>query len=134
MPAAKTRTELKVTVKNQPGQLTEVLSTVSKAGCNLLAFCGFSTGPEQGEILMVADHEGKARKALQAAGYEPELNKVLVVPSPSGKGAGAKLASKLSGLGINIQYAYASSAPDGRSTAVFRIPESDLDRALKALS
>ena len=111
-----------------------MLESVSKAGCNLVAFCGYATGPDAGEILMVPDHEGKARRALEAEGYKPEARTVLAVPTPPGKGAGAKLAGILSERGINIEYAYASAAPDGRSTAIFRVSDPDLERAMKALN
>jgi hypothetical protein len=133
MPSAKTRSELKLTVKNRPGQLGEVLHLVSQAGVNLVAFNGYATGPDGGQILMVPDHDGKARRALEAAGYKPETNTIIAVPAPPGKGAGAKLATKLSERGINIEHAYASAAPDGRSTAIFRVADKDLEKALKAL-
>lgn len=133
MPSAKTRLEVTVKVKNKPGQMTDVLTIVSQAGVDLLAFCGYATGADSGEILMVPDHDGKARKALEAAGFLPEIHTVIAVPASPGKGSGAKMASKLSSRGINIQYAYASAAPDGRSTAIFRVPDADLEKALKAL-
>ncbi|MHC4606018.1 MAG: hypothetical protein ACYTAF_03690 [Planctomycetota bacterium] len=134
MPPPKTRTEIKVNVAHKAGELTNVLKTVSQAGCNLLAFCGYGKGADSGEILMVPDHEGKARRALEAAGYEPQMGKVVVVPSPAGKGAGAKLAAKLSDFGINVEYAYASSTSGGKSVAVFRVAEPDIEKALKAFS
>ena len=83
---------------------------------------------------MVPDHDGKARKALEAAGFTVEINSVIAAPSSAGTGAGAKLAGKLSSRGINIQYTYASAAPDGRTTAIFRVPNADIEKALKALS
>ena len=39
MPSAKRRIELKVSVNNQPGHLTDILGLVSKSGVDLLAFC-----------------------------------------------------------------------------------------------
>ncbi len=134
MPSAKRRIEVKVSVNNEPGQLTGVLDLVSKSGVNLLAFCGYATGPESGEVLMVPDHDGKARRALEEAGHEVEINTVLAVPATPGRGSGARIASKLSSYGINVEHAYASAAPDGRSTAVFRVKDGDLEEALKALS
>ena len=134
MASVKSRTEIRVKVKNEPGAMASVLMAVSSAGCDLVAFCGFSTGPDAGEILMVANHDGKARKALEAAGFESESHKVIAVPTAAGKGAGAKIIGKLSERGINIEYAYAAAGPDGRSTAILRVPEGDLEKAIKAVS
>lgn len=134
MAAIKPRIELKVPVRNQPGQLTDILRIVSKAGVNLLAFCGYSTGPETAEVLLVPDHEGKARKALEGSGYKVQTSSVIAIQAPAGTGAGAKLADKLSSRRINLKYAYASSAPDGRSTAIFCVDDADMDPAIKALS
>lgn len=133
MASVKSRIELTVPVKDEPGQLTHILSLVSKSGVNLLAFCGYATGSGRGEVLLVPDHDGKAKKALEAAGYEYKENSVVAVPAVAGSGAGAKLADRLSSRGINVRYAYASAAPDGRSTAIFRVENGDVDRAVKAL-
>lgn len=134
MASPKTRIEFRIKVSNEPGQLARVLGSVAQVGCNLTAFCGYATNTEFGLILMVPDHEGRTRRALQAANIESEEGPVLAIPVQPGKGSGAKTVQKLSDRGINIEYAYASSAPDGKSTVIVRVPEEQIETALKAVS
>jgi hypothetical protein len=94
----------------------------------VLAFCGWGHDGDA-QALIVPDNEEKARKAL--AGFSVAENAVLCVTAASGKGAGAKLAAKLGKAGINLSYAYATTAGTGQSVAVFRVP--DPDAAIKAL-
>ena len=127
---AKLSTEISISVKHQPGELGRILDVLSKGGVNLLALCGYGQG-DSAEILMVPQDEGKARKALVAAGVAATEHKVVCVTGPSGKGAGAKLAAKLAKAGVNIQHAYATTSGGGRSTAIFRVEKPEA--AIKAL-
>ncbi len=124
--AAKIRTEFMVGVPHKAGALAGVLESLAKGGVNVLAFCGWGEG-ENAKILVVPDNDAKARKVLAGA----TESRVLCVTTASGKGAGAKLSTRLAKAGINIEHAYATTSGSGQGTAVFRT--ADPDAALKAL-
>lgn len=129
--SAKIRTEITVNVQNRPGELARVMEILARAGVNILAFCGYAEGNTSGKIRLIPDHDGKARKALEAEHLNYSEGAVVAVMGGSGKGAGAKLVVRLAKAGINIDYAYAGTSGDGKSIAVFKVP--DPERALKEL-
>lgn len=122
--------ELSVQVKAAPGELTRILDSLSKAGVNVLAFCGYNDTIDA-HIMIVPDNEDKAKKALETMGLAPKVSFVVAVQGEAGKGAGAKLCKRISDAGINIEYAYASTPGTGASTAIFKV--ADPDGAVRAL-
>lgn len=128
--SATVRTEFSVPVPHKPGVLAKLLETLAKSSVNVLAFLGYGQG-ESANILFVPDDDAKAREALAGGGFSATESRVVCVSGAAGKGAGAKLAARLSKAGINIEYVYATTGNDGEGMAVFGVP--DVKEALAAL-
>jgi hypothetical protein len=125
------RNEIRIRVRNEPGMLARALETLGKANVNVLAFCGWGFGPDEGVILLIPDDEQGALRALTSAGMRPQLNPVVTVTGDAGPNSGGALGRRLATAGLNIDYAYASTTGQGSSMAVFRVP--DVDLAIQAL-
>lgn len=128
--AAKQRTEFTVSVPHRPGELGKVFDALAKGKVNALGVCGWGEG-ETAKVLIVADNEGKARKALAAGGFSFAEAPVVTVSGPSGQGAGAKISARLAGAGINIEHVYASTTGKGSGVVVLHV--GDAAAALRAL-
>jgi hypothetical protein len=124
------RTEFTLAASNRAGSLAKLLDTLARGGANVLAVCAYGQG-EQANLMIVAEPEEKARAALQGAGLRAVETQVLCVTTASGKGAGARIASKLAKAGMNIDYAYATTSGSGQGMAVFGV--ADPHGALRAL-
>jgi len=130
--AARKMMEIKVTVKNQVGELARVLGLATQAGVNIIAFCGYGTGAGlEGEILVVPDKPDKLEAALQKEHIPFESSPVVAITGAAGKGMGAQMAGKFARAGINILHSYASTTGSGDSTTIFRVEKPDA--ALKEL-
>lgn len=116
------RKEFTVALPNRPGELARVLESMAKAGVNVLGFCGWV---EDGgaRLRVVPDDERKGRKVLEDAKLVPGESAVVCVSGASGKGAGAKLTLRLAKASANIEHAYATTAGNGESMTVFRVPD-----------
>jgi len=130
---ARKMSEIKVTVRNQVGELARVLGIATQAGVNVIAFCGYGRGGggTEGEILLVPDKPDKLEAAFQKEHISFESSPVVAILGASGKGMGAKMAEKFSKAGINILHSYASTTGSGDTTTIFRVEQPDA--ALKAL-
>jgi len=126
---AKIRTEFSVALPHRPGELARVLESLSKAGVNVLGFCGWGHDGSA-QVLLVPDDDRKARKALADGSFAATEAPVVCVSGASGKGAGAKLTIRLAKASANIEHAYATTSGSGESTAVFRVPDAQAALAL----
>lgn len=124
-------TEIKVTVRNQVGELARILGISAQAGVNILAFCGFGRSSGEGEIYLVPDKPDKLEAALRKEQISFESNPVVAIKGASGPGMGAKMAGKFAKAGIDILHSYASTTGSGDTTSIFRVENPDA--ALKAL-
>ncbi len=130
--AARKMAEIKVTVKDQVGELARVLGLAAQAGVNVLAFCGHGGGHGgEGIILMVPDKPDKLEAALRKEHIPFESSPVVAITGAAGPGMGAKMAGKFAKAGINIIHSYASTTGTGDSTTIFRVENPD--QALKLL-
>jgi hypothetical protein len=127
--SARIRTEFGITLPHRPGELARVLEAMSKAGANVLGFCGWG-GDGSARVLLVADDDRKARKALADGGFQAVESQVVCVTGASGKGAGAKLTLRLAKASANIEHAFATTTGGGESTAVFKVPDPQAALAL----
>ena len=129
--ATQKKTEYTIECSHKPGELARILESLSGAGVNVLAFCGYQTGEDKANIMLVADDDGKAESTLKSAGITFKTNAVVAVTTSSGAGEGAKLARKLADAGVNLEYAYATTSGSGESTAVFA--GKDVEKVLQVL-
>lgn len=124
MPKARREVELAVRIGNRPGELARLLSRISAAGVNILAYCSYSDRDE-GVVLLVTEDSERTRQALQKAGYHCKTDPVVVVRAPDRVGAAATIGHHLGNAGINILCSYASST-GAHFYAVFKTDNDDL--------
>ena len=111
MARAHRQRELAVRIGNQPGDLARLLSTITEAGVNILAYCAYSERDE-GVVQLVTENPVQTKIALEANGYVCHMNDVVLVRAADQMGAAAILGTHLGRAGVNIIYSYASSNGD----------------------
>lgn len=100
--------QLTVYVPDAPGTLARVTRALADGKVNITGLVCIGTG-ERSPVRVLTNSPARAKKALQAAGYHPIEDEVVVVTLPDKPGALAAVAERLAAAGININYAYATS-------------------------
>jgi len=120
-------------VADKPGEAARVLTALSGAGVNLLAFSGFPRGrraqldfiPEDGELF---------RKALSAAKLKVQPKKTgFLVQGEDRPGAVAEVLQKLVDANINVTAVDGVSAGAGRWGAILWVKPQAVNKAAKVL-
>jgi len=124
-------TQLSVKIPNKPGQLSAVSDLLGDAGVNVKALTAAVHG-EGARIHMVVDDPGKARDALELAGYELSEHKVLAVEAPDHPGGLNAILRPLKDAGINVEYLYPGIGKI-RGNAVIIVGGDPIEKAVKAL-
>ena len=124
MAKARKEMELAVHIGNQPGELAKLLSSLSNADVNVLAYCAYSEH-DQGVVLLVTNDIFRARQALESSGYNCKANPIVLVSDADHVGAVAALGACLGAAGINILYSYASSSGAEEFHAVIKTNDDD---------
>jgi hypothetical protein len=123
-----------VTVKNRPGQGTEVLGALKAARVNLLAYTGFPTRAGRAQLDLVTEDLATVRRLARAKGWTlSDQKKGFLVQGRDKVGAVHAQVRKLSKERINITAAEAVCAGGGRYGMLLWVKEKDYVRAAKAL-
>jgi hypothetical protein len=122
MPRAK---QLTVQLANKPGTLAQVAQALGKAKVNMRALAVF-----EGRAKIIADDPAKGRDALQKEGLYASIEDCLAVDMTDHPGSLGDICAKLTGAGINIDYAY-TGITQAAGKAVVVMVVSDLDKAAK---
>ena len=154
------RTEISLFLKNVPGELGKLSTTLSEAGINIDALTiqdaseyvqglfkargkslkriapAASYGSMQKDsadyalIRLLVDHTDKAINLLSKCEYIFDIMPVIALTIENKPGTLAKMAKKFGEEGINISYVYGSALPKGKRSLFVFCPE-DIDRAAK---
>ena len=117
------RRQLTVAWQNRPGELANFCATLADAGVNVQALATAEAG-EYGAVRILVDDLDRAREVFRETGVAHTTIEVLVVMLGNTTGALAQIASKLSDNKINIEYFYASVAPDADTAlGVFKVSD-----------
>jgi len=117
--------ELYVILDDKPGALGEMCDVLAKDKINIETIGVFGDSAK----LLVKDLE-RAKKILENNNYTVEIRDVLRVVLKNKPGELAYIVSRISHIGINIDYLYSSIKPgEKRSTVILDV--SDVDMALK---
>lgn len=116
-----------IEIENAPGKLGEVAKALADQKINIKAFLAWAM-PGPSPVKFWVDSPARAKKAFQKLGLTPREEEVLVVTLADKPGALAKLGSRLGEAGVNIQWAYASSAVGGKKQNVL-VSVSDMAKA-----
>ncbi len=114
---------------NKPGVVAHLCAALAERGVNILALTVLDT-VDIGTVRLVVDNVEVAREALDSAGAAYVDVPVIAIPIRNSAGGFARIARTLAAGNINIEYAYATTAPGSdQSLGIFRV--SDHEAALE---
>lgn len=118
---------------DKPGEAVKVLTALSRAGVNLLAFSGF---PRKGrsQLDFIPEDVELFRKALRLAGLRVRPKKTgFIVQGDDRPGAVAEVLKKLADANINVTAMDGVSAGAGRWAAILWVKPQSVNKAAKVL-
>ena len=121
------RTELKLSLQNNPGTLARMCQALADERVNIVAM-----DITQGFVVrMVVDNPVHAAAVLRERHYQVEEREVLYTLAPNNPGALARFAKLIAEAGINVEYLYTTAVEDSDMAAIV-IGVPDVRRATAA--
>ncbi len=108
------RTELNVRMPNSPGTLAGVCRLLADERINIVAL----SVEANGQLRLVVDNHVRAAAVLRERHFQVTERQVVFVPMANGPGALAPILALAAQAGVNVEYAYASSAEGSPSSAI----------------
>ncbi|MEW6003045.1 MAG: hypothetical protein AB1638_10420 [Nitrospirota bacterium] len=131
MAKAKKAKQLDFAMTNRIGLLSEVTAAIAGAKVNINAICAY--GVEGKAYFMICtDSNAKAKKALAPLGVEIREEDVIFVELPNKVGELQKVAKRIAGAEIDINYMYGTAGTGKSSICVFKT--SDDKKAIKTIN
>jgi hypothetical protein len=97
--------EIDLSLKNRPGQLSEVSELLGANGINIIAIYVATEGDE-GRFHFVANDPKKAVNVLRTAGYQLKTQEVIACETPHHPGGLNAVLKPLKEADINVDYIY----------------------------
>ena len=120
-------------VADKPGEAARVLTVLSQAGVNLLAFSGFPRG-RRSQMDFIPEDVELFRKALSVARLKVQSKKTgFLLQGDDRPGAVAEVLQKLADASINVTAVDGVSAGGGRWGAILWVKPQSVNKAAKAL-
>jgi hypothetical protein len=120
-------------VADKPGEAAKVLTALSRAGVNLLAFSGFPRG-RRSQLDFIPEDVELFRKAVVAAKLKVKSKKTgFLVQGDDRPGAVAEVLQELAGANINVTAVDGVSAGGGRWGAILWVKPQSVNKAAKVL-
>jgi hypothetical protein len=120
-------------VADKPGEAARVLTALSQAGVNLLAFSGFPRG-RRSQLDFIPEDVELFRKALSLAKLKVQAKKTgFLVQGDDRQGAVAEVLQKLADANINVTAVEGVSAGGGRWGAILWVKPQSVNKAAKVL-
>lgn len=107
------RRQLSVAIENEPGRLGQIGRLLAAQGIHIDAF-SIIDNVEQGMVRLMTSDPAAARAVLKSAGLPVVEAEVLAIEMTDRVGNLATVGEALAAAGINIEYAYASTAQIGQ--------------------
>jgi hypothetical protein len=124
--------EVTAYLENKPGRLAKICSALAHEKIDIRAISVMDTA-DRSVLRLVIDELESTKRVLTALGTEFTTSESIAVEIDKRAGALARLLERLAEEHINIEYAYASSAPSpGKALGIFHT--SNPKRALQVLS
>ncbi len=121
-------------VPNRAGQGARILSEITDAGINLLAYSGFPAGGGRSQLDLVVEDLGPLRRLAQRNGWRlSKVKKGFLIQGSDRVGAVHRHLTKLADAGINVTAADAVTAGQGRYGMILWVKRRDYARAARAL-
>ena len=128
----KIETQLAIFMENRPGMLARICQALAQAGVNILALSILDT-VDHAIIRMLVDKPKEAEQVLLRLHAMVQCHDVVFMDVPNQVGALAKVAEQLAAAGINIEYAYCTTAI-GNGIGAIVLRTNDLEATINALS
>jgi hypothetical protein len=121
-------------VPNRAGQGARMLSELTRAGINLLAYSGFPVGGGKSQLDQVPEDLGALRQVARRNEWRlSKVKKGFLIQGSDQVGAVHRHLQKLADAGINVTAADAVAAGQGRYGMLLWVKPRDYTRAAKAL-
>jgi hypothetical protein len=111
--------EISFTLPNRVGLLSEITRAIAGAKVNISAICAYAM-ENKAFFMLTTDSNAKAKKALAPLGVKIKEEDVVEVEVPNKSGELEKVAKRLAGAGIDIEYMYATAGGGKTATCVFK--------------
>lgn len=122
-------TEIRLSMPNRVGLLSEITTAVAKAKVNVNAICAYAL-ENIAFFNLITGSNAKAKKALAPLGFAIEEKDVIQVELPNKPGELQKVAKKIADAGIDIDFMYATTA-GSKSTCILKT--ADDQKAIKVI-
>ncbi|MGD1018913.1 MAG: hypothetical protein ABSA12_06295 [Verrucomicrobiia bacterium] len=130
MTGATRQIQITVRASNRPAELGKLMAITASCGAEVLVASSHWDG--SGTVVnLVTEDAARTGRALTAAGFQCELQFVVLVETPDKPGLPAVLADRLNAVGIDVLHSYAFRSDDRRCYVVLQT--SDDDRAIYLL-
>ena len=124
--------QLALFLDNRPGTLARLADALAEAKVNIYAISTSDTVDHSVVRLVVNDYR-KALDVFESRGTLVVEDDVLMIEGDNKPGSLAKIAHRLSGAKVNIEYAYCATPPDAKKgLLILRV--ADAKKALKVLN
>src|SRR3954468_10056926 len=121
-------------VPNRTGQGARVLSELTSAGVDLLAYSGFPVGRGRSQLDLVVDDMGALRRVARRNGWRlSKVKKGFLIQGSDKVGAVNRHLQKLADAKINVIAADGVAAGQGRYGMILWVKPRDYARAARAL-
>jgi len=124
--------QLSVFLDNRPGMLARMCQALAKAQVNIIAL-SILEAVDHAVIRMVVDKSKEAEQVLANMHALVQRHDVIVMDVPNQVGTLAGIAERLSAAGINIEYAYCTSAPSPSAGSIV-LRTNNFEETINALS
>src|SRR4030042_5231743 len=121
--------EIRLSMPNKVGLLSEVTTAVANAKVNINAICAYVL-ENNAFFNLITSSNTKAKKALALLGFGIEEKDVIQVELPNKPGELQKVAKRIADAGIDIDFMYATTA-GGKAAGVLKT--ADDQKAMKEI-
>jgi len=133
MPGKATKTtELRISAKNELGTMARLSLPLKQNNINIDCFCGYEM-EDRAVFYLMTNNNPKAKTLLTNAGYTVTENPVVLWTIDNTPGEINQATTALAEGRVNINYAYSTSVPAGKTASVV-FATSDTNKAFDMLS
>jgi hypothetical protein len=131
MAKARKAKEIRFTMPNKVGLLSEVTTAIAGAKVNITAICAYGMG-NTAYFMLTTNSNTKAKRAIKPLGVIIEERDVVEVEVPDKPGELQKISKKIADAGVDIEYMYATASSGKTETCIFMTV--DNPKAIKVIN
>jgi hypothetical protein len=121
--------EIRLSMPNRVGLLSEVTTAIAKAKVNINTICAYAI-ENNAFFMLTTSSNAKAKRAIAPLGFGIEEKDVIQVEVPNKPGELQKVAKKIADAGVDIEYMYATTG-GGKAACVLKT--ADDQNAMKVI-